>query len=232
MLYGVECLVTAHTSHVKVLVEVALVGIDGLASLLADAIRGEVLLALLGLVLFCGCSGVLQTVEAHLGFHSSEDGCCHVACDAFYLAHGGEPLDAYSVALLQLTVVGLHLVGGVAQGGCCLLLVLCLLSLALGMTFLALLYLGYLAGNLVIIVLGVYLLHLLLEGVELLTDAFGLFFLGLTLTNLSDGILYLFVALLEKFLCLLLCLGENLFATLLDFLDVALILGLRQASSP
>lgn len=150
----------------------------------------------------------------------------HIARDALYLAHGGQALDAHGVASFQLTVVvGLRLVLCIAKSGCCFLLVLRLFRLALGMALLALLYLSYLASYLVIVLLGVYLLHLLLEGIEFLADALGLLLLRLTLTNLSDGILYLLVALLQEFLGLLLRLGENLLATLLDLLDVALILG-------
>ncbi len=72
------------------------------------------------------------------------------------------------------------------------------------MAFLALLYLGYLAGNLVVRFLGVNLLNLLLEGIQFLTDAAGFLLLSLTLANLSDGILNLLVAFLQKFCCLLL----------------------------
>ena len=226
VLHGIESFVATHTTYIEILMEIALVGIDGLAGLLADAVGGEALLALLGLVLLGALGGVLQSVEAHLGAHTPEHGGRHVARDALYLAHGGEALDAHGVASLQLTVVvGLRLILCIAESGCGFLLVLCLFRLALGMAFLALLYLSYLASYLVIVLLGVYLLHLLLEGIELLADALGLLLLRLILTDLSDGVLYLLVALLQEFLGLLLRLGENLLATLLDLLDVALILG-------
>ncbi len=73
--------------------------------------------------------------------------------------------------------------------------------------------------------LGVNLLNLLLEGFKLLTDAAGLLLLRLTLSNLSDGILYLLVALLQQFGCFLLRLLEDSLSASLDILDVALILG-------
>ncbi len=67
--------VTTHASYVQILMEVGLVGIDGLAGLLADTVRSQVLLALLGLIhILHGSRGVLQSVEAHLGSHASENG--------------------------------------------------------------------------------------------------------------------------------------------------------------
>lgn len=76
------------------------------------------------------------------------------------------------------------------------------------MSFLALLYLCYLAGYLVVILLGVDVLHLFLEGIQLLTYALGLLLLGLLLAYFSYGVLYLFVALLQQFLCLLFGFGS------------------------
>ena len=50
ILHGIQSLITTHTSYVQILMEVGLVGIDGLAGLLADAVGSQVLLTLLGLV--------------------------------------------------------------------------------------------------------------------------------------------------------------------------------------
>lgn len=59
------------------------------------------------------------------------------------------------------------------------------------MSFLALLYLCYLAGYLVVILLGVDVLHLFFEGIQLLTYALGLLLLCLLLAYLAYGVLYL-----------------------------------------
>ena len=211
ILHGIQSLITTHASYVQILMEVGLVGIDGLAGLLADAVRSQVLLALLGLIhILHGSRGVLQSVEAHLGSHASENGGGSIAIDALHLSYGGQALDADGIAHLNLALaVGLYLVLGIAQGSRCLLLVLLLLSLSLGMALLALLNLGYLLGYLIIRFLGVNLLIFLFEGIKFLTDAAGLLLLRLTLSNLSDGILNLLVALLQQFGCFLIRLLED-----------------------
>lgn len=198
ILHGIQSLITTHASHVQILMEVGLVGIDGLSCFLADAVRSQVLLALLGLIhILHGGSSVLQSVESHLGSHASENGSGCIATDALHLSDGSQALDAHGIAHLNLALaVGLHLVLGIAQDSRSLLLVLLLLSLSLGMALLALLNLGYLPSYLVIRFLGVNLLNLLLEGIKFLADAAGFLLLRLTLSNLSDGILYLLVALL------------------------------------
>ena len=91
------------------------------------------------------------------------------------------------------------------------------------MALFALLDLGNLAGNLVVRFLSVNLLDLLLEGIEFLTDATGFLLLRLTLSNLSDGILNLLVALLQEFCSFLLCFLENRLSAALDILDVTFI---------
>ena len=118
---------------------------------------------------------MLQSVETHLGSHASEYGGSCIATDAFHLAHGSQALDANGIASLNLSIViYLRLVLCIAQGSGSFFLIFFLLCLSLGMAFLALLYLGYLASYLVVSLLGVNLLYLLLEGIEFLADAAGL----------------------------------------------------------
>ena len=72
ILNGIQCLIATHTSYIQILVEVGLVGIYRLAGLLADTIRSQVFLALLGLIYVFGCGcGELQSVESHLGAHAA-----------------------------------------------------------------------------------------------------------------------------------------------------------------
>ena len=143
---------------------------------------------------------MLQTVQAHLGSHSSKYGCCCISSNVFYLSDSSQSLDANRIANLNFTfTICLSLVLCIPQCCCSLLLILFLFSLALGMAFFALLDLSYLAGNFIIGLLRINFLNLLLEGIKFLTDAAGLLLLRLTLSNLSDGILNLLVALLQEF---------------------------------
>ena len=134
VLHGIESLVATHTSDVEILMEVCLVGINGLAGLLADAVGSQVLLTLLGLVQSLGrWGGVLQSVETHLGSHASEYGGSCIATDAFHLAHGSQALDANGIASLNLSIViYLRLVLCIAQGSGSFFLIFFLLCLSLG----------------------------------------------------------------------------------------------------
>ena len=140
ILNGIQCLIATHTSYIQILVEVGLVGIYRLAGLLADTIRSQVLLALLGLIYVFGCGcGVLQSVEAHLGAHAAENSSGSIAVDALYLSYRSQALDSYGIAHLDFPLaVALYLALGISQSRSRLLLILLFLSLALGMALLAL----------------------------------------------------------------------------------------------
>lgn len=98
ILHGIERLIATHTPYVEVLVEIGLVLVYRVACLGTDAIRAQVLLALFCLVGLGGGDSMFQTVEAHLGTHTSKDSSSHIARYALYGSYGGEPLDAYGVA--------------------------------------------------------------------------------------------------------------------------------------
>lgn len=120
---------------------------------------------------------MLQTVQAHLGSHSSKYGSCCISSNVFYLSDCSQSLDAHRIANLNITfTICLSLVLCIPQCCCSLFLILFLFSLALGMALFALLNLGYLAGNFVIGLLGINFLNLLLEGIKFLTDTAGFFF--------------------------------------------------------
>ena len=102
ILNGIQCLIATHTSYIQILVEVGLVGIYRLAGLLADTIRSQVFLALLGLIYVFGCGcGVLQSVEAHLGAHAAENSSGSIAIDALNLSYRSQALDSYGIAHLD-----------------------------------------------------------------------------------------------------------------------------------
>ena len=91
---------------------------------------------------------MLQTVQAHLGSHSSKYGSCCIARKVFYLSDSSQSLDANRITTLNIAfTICLSLVLCIPQCSCSLLLILFLFSLALGMAFFALLDLSYLAGK-------------------------------------------------------------------------------------
>lgn len=150
---------------------------------------------------------MLQTVQAHLGSHSSKYGSCCISSNVFYLSDCSQSLDAHRIANLNITfTICLSLVLCIPQCCCSLFLILFLFSLALGMALFALLNLGYLAGNFVIGLLGVNFLNLLLEGIKFLTDTAGFFFFSLAFFDFPDGVFDSLVTFFQKFCGFFFCL--------------------------
>ena len=90
---GIQGFVATHAAHIEVLPEVLAVGVDGLACLAADAIGVEALLAVLGFRF--RLDSRLQSFQAHLRTHISENHRCHLAVDALDVANRLQTLDAY-----------------------------------------------------------------------------------------------------------------------------------------
>ena len=186
---GIQGLISPHTAHVEVLVEIQFTVVYRLPRLPAHGLHKG-----LGLLLF-GLVGTLQAVGPHFGLHVTKDDGGHLPFQALDGAHRGKALDAHRVARSQRRLGHRTLDGLGLQGRSGLLFGLLLLALLPAL--LALLYLLYLLGYQFVVGLSVCLQHLVLKGLQLLTHPLGLLLLGLALTNLADGILYLAVALLE-----------------------------------
>ena len=90
------------------------------------------------------------------------------------------------------------------------------------LSLLASLDLCHLTGYLLILFSGIDIGNLILESVQLLANAACFFFLSLTLTDLTDGILNAFVALSEQFLRLFLGLAQDVLALALYLHEVCL----------
>ena len=193
ILYCIQCFITTHASYIQILMEVGLVGINSFSGFLTDTVGGKTFFAFLSLIHILYCSScMLQSVQAHLGSHASEYGSSSISVDAFHFSDSCQAFDTDSVAGFYLSFAFcLYFVLCISQSCSSFFLIFLLFSLSLGMSFLALLNLGYLAGNLVIRFLGVNLLNFLFESFEFLTDTASFLLFCLTLSNLSYGILNL-----------------------------------------
>ena len=96
-------------------------------------------------------------------------------------------------------------------------------GLALFFSLFSLLYLSHFALYHLVVGLGVYLAHLLLEGLQFLAYAFGCFFFGLLFANFAYGIFYLSVALAQQFFGLFLGVSQDGLALLFYFFYARLV---------
>ena len=216
VLHGIERFVATHASHVEVLVEVLAVTVDGLLGEVGYVVAAQVLHTFVGMGLggFGGGGalwgvGTLQSVNPHTSAHVAKDDAGHLAVDALDGAHRRCSLDAHAVAGCQWLLAGLGLLPG--------------LLLALLASLLALLNLCHLAGYYLVVGLGVEVAYLLLELLQFLADALGVFAFSLALTYLAYGVFDTSVALAQYFFSLLLGSAQYLLALYTNLLDIMFI---------
>ena len=99
----------------------------------------------------------------------------------------------------------LSFVYGILQYLGCFFLFPDLFFLVFGMTFLAGFDLFNLPGYHVVIFLRIYFRYFLLEVSEFLAQSFCLLFLGLTFSDLTDSVFYLFITFFQEFFCIEFC---------------------------
>ena len=230
VLHGIERFVATHASHVEVLVEVLAVTVDGLLGEVGYVVAAQVLHTFVGMGLggFGGGGalwgvGTLQSVNPHTSAHVAKDDAGHLAVDALDGAHRRCSLDAHAVAGCQWLLAGLGLLPGLLLALLLLLLFVGALLLALLASLLALLNLCHLAGYHLVVGLGVEVAYLLLELLQFLADALGVFAFSLALAYLAYGVFDTSVALAQYFFSLLLGSAQYLLALYANLLDIMLI---------
>lgn len=204
--------------------------VDGLLGEVGYVVAAQVLHTFVGMGLggFGGGGalwgvGTLQSVYPHTSAHVAKDDAGHLAVDALDGAHRRCTLDAHAVAGCQWLLAGLGLLPGLLLALLLLLLFVGALLLALLASLLALLNLCHLAGYHLVVGLGVEVAYLLLELLQFLADALGVFAFSLALAYLAYGVFDTSVALAQYFFSLLLGSAQYLLALYANLLDVMLI---------
>ena len=226
---GIDGFVASHAADVDVLLEVQFAVIDDVAGIVRNvgigACDGGVTLFGLAFLLRFGGFGMLQPLSPHLGLHIAKDDGGHLAVYAFNGSDAGESLDAHGVAdgnggLLRMILI-------IPSTLTILSTLSTLISLLLTpflLSLLPLLYLPDLAGY-SLVVAGIHLGNLVLEGVQLFAYPSRSLLLSLTFTYLAYRVFYLLITLAQQFLSLFLGSAQYLLALVLYFLNRALVAG-------